>query len=77
MLTGARKSEVGGMAWTEIDRERVLWVLPADLAAGGTPTPGGQSEHLRREEMKALVACKAAVGPGRGSTFSVLTDAGD
>jgi integrase len=32
MLTGARKSEIGGMAWAEIDRERALWVLPATRA---------------------------------------------
>jgi len=29
MLTGARKSEVGGMAHAELDRDRALWVLPA------------------------------------------------
>jgi integrase len=29
MLTAGRKSEVGGMAWAELDRERALWVIPA------------------------------------------------
>jgi integrase len=29
MLTGARKSEVGGMSWVEIDCNRGLWTVPA------------------------------------------------
>jgi integrase len=29
MLTAGRKSEVGGMAWRELDRDRALWTIPA------------------------------------------------
>jgi integrase len=29
ILTGCRRQEVGGMAWSEIDLERGLWKLPA------------------------------------------------
>jgi integrase len=35
MLTGARKSEVGGMAHAEIDRDRKLWVVPGDRVKNG------------------------------------------
>jgi integrase len=30
MLTGARRSEVGGMAWCEIDLERGTWTIPGN-----------------------------------------------
>jgi len=29
ILTAARKSEVGGLAWAELDRDRALWTVPA------------------------------------------------
>jgi integrase len=29
ILTGSRRSEIGGLCWSEIDTERALWVLPA------------------------------------------------
>lgn len=29
MLTGARRGEIGGMRWGEVDFERRLWTLPA------------------------------------------------
>ena len=30
LLTGARRNEVGGMAWSELDLDAALWRLPAD-----------------------------------------------
>ena len=30
ILTGARRSEIGGIAWAEIDDERGTWILPAE-----------------------------------------------
>src|SRR5262249_5658018 len=30
MLTGARRAEVGGMAWSEIDLEGALWTIPGE-----------------------------------------------
>jgi integrase len=32
ILTGARRSEVAGMAWAEVDLEKKLWSLPASRA---------------------------------------------
>jgi integrase len=36
-LTGARKAEVGGMAWSEIDRDRKLWSLAGARVKNGRP----------------------------------------
>jgi integrase len=30
ILTGARRQEIGGMAWSEIDREKSIWKLPRE-----------------------------------------------
>jgi integrase len=35
ILLGARRAEVGGMAWTEIDLDRGLWRLPAERSKNG------------------------------------------
>ncbi|MCE3250310.1 MAG: putative phage integrase [Geminicoccaceae bacterium] len=35
ILTGARRSEVTGMAWAELDLERGLWTKPAERTKGG------------------------------------------
>jgi integrase len=32
ILTGQRRTEVGGMAWSELDLDRAAWVLPAERA---------------------------------------------
>jgi integrase len=37
MSTGARKSEVGGIMWSEIDRERRLWSLAGERVKNGRP----------------------------------------
>jgi integrase len=37
MLTGARKSEVGGMAHAELDRDRALWTLAGERTKNGLP----------------------------------------
>jgi integrase len=37
MLTGARKAEIGGMAWIEIDRDRKLWSLAGTRVKNGRP----------------------------------------
>src|SRR5262245_22768928 len=35
ILTGARRAEVGGMRWSEIDFERGVWVIPAERVKNG------------------------------------------
>src|SRR5262249_26280045 len=35
ILTGARRQEVGGMAWSELDLERGAWTLPAERSKNG------------------------------------------
>ncbi len=35
VLTGARRTEVGGMRWEEIDADKALWTLPAERAKNG------------------------------------------
>jgi integrase len=35
ILTGARRAEVGGMRWNEIDFERGVWVIPAERVKNG------------------------------------------
>ena len=37
VLTAARKSEVAGMGWTEIDFERRLWIKPSSRVKSGRP----------------------------------------
>lgn len=35
IATGQRREEVAGMSWSEIDRERCIWTVPADRAKNG------------------------------------------
>jgi integrase len=35
MLTGARRSEVGGMLWAEVDLDEATWQLPAERSKNG------------------------------------------
>lgn len=35
MVTGQRREEVGGLAWSELDRAAATWTLPADRAKNG------------------------------------------
>ena len=35
MLTGQRRDEVGGMAWSQVDRAAALWTIPAEKAKNG------------------------------------------
>jgi integrase len=37
ILTGARRGEVGGMRWSELDLERGLWSLPPERTKNGRP----------------------------------------
>ena len=72
MLTGARKSEIGGMAWSEIDRERMLWVLPA----ARTKNKREHEVPLSRQalaiiaEFPELPGCPYLFGRGGRTSFS-------
>jgi len=35
ILTGARRTEVGGMRWDELDTDKALWTLPAERTKNG------------------------------------------
>lgn len=35
MLTGQRRGEVAGMMWSEVDRDRAEWILPAERSKNG------------------------------------------
>jgi integrase len=37
ILTGARRQEVGGMRWSELDAERSVWTIPAERAKNKRP----------------------------------------
>ena len=51
LLTGARRNEVGGMAWSELDLDAALWRLPADRNKSAwsfeIPLPSPVVETLR------------------------------
>ncbi len=36
-LTGGRRSEVAGMAWSEIDLDKALWSLPGERTKNDRP----------------------------------------
>lgn len=37
LLTGARREEVGGMTWAEVDLEKAVWALPGERTKNGRP----------------------------------------
>ena len=37
LLTGARREEVGGMRWAELDLDNALWVIPGARTKNGRP----------------------------------------
>ena len=49
LLTGARRNEVGGMAWSELDLDAALWRLPSDRNKSARsfeiPLPSPWSKH--------------------------------
>lgn len=63
-LTGARRNEIAGLRWSELDLDRALWTLPADRSKNGR-------EHevpLSRQAL-ALLGARERIGEfvfGRG-----------
>jgi integrase len=51
ILLGARRTEVGGLRWSEIDLDRAVWVLPSERAKNGKehslPLPSLAVEIIR------------------------------
>ncbi len=72
MLTGARKSEIGGMAWSEIDRERILWVLPAARTKNKREheVPLSRQALAIIDEFPQFPACPYLFGRGGRTSFS-------
>jgi integrase len=70
LLTGARKSNVLGMTWKEIDLGRAVWAIPAAKFKTGKahviplPPPGIELLEARR----ALYGSEGYVFPGHGKT---------
>lgn len=50
LLTAQRRSEVGGMLWSEIDDKEALWTIPADRSKNGRP----HVVPLSKEALKVL-----------------------
>ena len=64
ILTGCRRQEVGGIAWSEFDFERGVWTLPAARSKNGRahtlpllPTMLPSSRRCRR--WRAAISCSA------------------
>lgn len=51
LLTGARRLEVGGMTWKELDLENKIWTLPSHRAKNGEE----HTIHLSRQAMAILM----------------------
>jgi integrase len=49
-LTGQRRDEVGRMAWTDLDLENGLWVVPGEHAKNGKP----HTVHLSHPALELL-----------------------
>lgn len=71
LLTGQRRDEVAGLEWTELDRERAEWILPAARAKNGR-------EHLVPLSAQVVAELDALAGgekwPRKG--FVLTTDGG-
>ena len=59
ILTGARRQEVGGMRWNELDREQGIWTIPSERAKNGRahalPLPTMAWEIIERIPQRADV----------------------
>ena len=71
MLTGARREEVTGMAWSELCQADAVWNLPADRSKNNEPTVTPLSQFAV-QELGGLAAkrSKGNEWPKRGLIFS-------
>lgn len=70
VLTGARRSNVAGMRWQDIDIDAAIWTVPGESSKNGDPL----RVTLVPEAVEVLIDRKAAAGesdfvlPGRGKS---------
>lgn len=67
ILTGARREEVAGLAWSELRQDELLWKLPADRAKNGRANDIPLSK-LAMAEIAAM--SKGTKWPRRGLLFT-------
>jgi integrase len=70
IATGQRRSEVGGMAWTELDFERSTWTIPA------ARTKNGREHQLPLTSLALDVIRAVPQGVGRDLLFGARADRG-
>jgi integrase len=70
VLTGARRAEVGGMRWSEIDFERGTWVIPAER------TKNGRQHTLPLTPLAASIIQSVPRRLGRDHLFGTRSDEG-
>ncbi|NKJ02780.1 site-specific integrase [Novosphingobium sp. SG707] len=72
MLTGQRRSEVAGIAWSELDRASATWIIPADRAKNGVahlvPLTSHVVEELDRLAMAAQMKADAKAEKAKATT---------
>lgn len=80
ILTGQRRSEVAGMAWSELDRASATWTIPAgrakNKAAHLVPLSAPVVEELDRLALKALGGKLPDNGPTWPDSGLVLSTTG-
>jgi integrase len=69
ILLGSRRAEVGGMAWSELDLEAGIWILPAERSKNGRP-------HTVALPPAALDIIKSVPRTGRDHLFGDRAGAG-
>lgn len=70
MLTGQRREEVGGMAWSELSADLATWTIPAERSKNGQPSVvplSGPVTDLLQERLDAMRENRRGlVFPGEG-----------
>jgi integrase len=70
ILTGARRAEVGGMQWSELDFERGTWVIPAERVKNG------RQHTLPLTPLAISIIESVPRRVGRGHLFGTRSDGG-
>jgi integrase len=70
ILLGARRAEIGGMAWSEVDIERGIWTLPAERSKND------RKHTLPLAPMALDIIKDVPRMVGRDQLFGVRSDAG-
>ena len=80
ILSGCRRQEIGGMAWSEIDVEKGTWTLPAaraksrdcarEIRSGPRPSGHRQSQCADMESVRAAGGCCRLSGRHPGSPLA-------